>query len=266
MLSSPRSCPEPVIAADRSKAINMQTLISYLLSSLSQASVQEVYSTAWQFSLPGIWPPDRSAEFGRAYLRRTWDEMSNEIPQPGSIISLISNAQMRYEGTLELINMGPEESSLSLSNGEFARVRHKHIQRSYIMSKWTIWPRMVKRVGSYQLSMPPSHGVDVLNPRVNHHPPRISYNGPEIGPPAPRGCCPLRHFPRHDLTGAAQLPQAGRPIECHCNGAVKSFGTEDRVDPSRHVPPADDRFEFVVFKGKHSTSPAEFCAKRVIHP
>lgn len=44
--------------------------------------------------------------------------MASEMPQPGSLISLVSNAQLRYEGTLELIKMGPEESSLSLSNGK----------------------------------------------------------------------------------------------------------------------------------------------------
>ena len=38
--------------------------------------------------------------------------------------------------------------------------------------------------------------------------------------------------------------------KCILLNAVKSFGTEDRAPPSgRFVPPAEDRFDFVIFKG-----------------
>lgn len=43
--------------------------------------------------------------------------MTDEIPKPGSTISLISSAQVRYEGILEIIQMGPDESSITLANG-----------------------------------------------------------------------------------------------------------------------------------------------------
>ena len=64
--------------------------------------------------------------------RQTEADMSNEIPQAGSIISLVSNAQIRYEGTLELIKMAPEESSLSLSSGRFF---------AYYVSSFLAWLR-----------------------------------------------------------------------------------------------------------------------------
>lgn len=43
--------------------------------------------------------------------------MEDEIPKPGSTISLVSGAQVRYEGILEIIQMGPDESSITLANG-----------------------------------------------------------------------------------------------------------------------------------------------------
>ena len=44
--------------------------------------------------------------------------MEDEIPKPGSTISLVSSAQVRYEGILEVIQMGPEESSITLAKGK----------------------------------------------------------------------------------------------------------------------------------------------------
>ena len=44
--------------------------------------------------------------------------MQDEIPNPGSTISLISSAQVRYEGVLETIQMRPDESSITLANGK----------------------------------------------------------------------------------------------------------------------------------------------------
>ena len=43
--------------------------------------------------------------------------MQDEIPKPGSTLSLISSAQVRYEGILEALQMGPDESSITLANG-----------------------------------------------------------------------------------------------------------------------------------------------------
>lgn len=52
--------------------------------------------------------------------------MQDEIPKPGSTISLISSAQVRYEGILEIIQMGPDESSITLANGTLSAAALKH--------------------------------------------------------------------------------------------------------------------------------------------
>lgn len=65
---------------------------------------------------------------GGEYIHAVMDE----IPNPGSTISLITHAQVRYEGTLDLIQMQPEESSITLANGE---------EVSYLLLKIVQWKR-----------------------------------------------------------------------------------------------------------------------------
>ena len=65
---------------------------------------------------------------GGEYIHTVMDE----IPNPGSTISLITHAQVRYEGTLDLIQMQPEESSITLANGE---------ELSYMLLKNVQWKR-----------------------------------------------------------------------------------------------------------------------------
>lgn len=44
--------------------------------------------------------------------------MSDGVPEPGSILSLISNKNIRYEGTLVSIDMESESPSLRLKDGK----------------------------------------------------------------------------------------------------------------------------------------------------
>ena len=45
----------------------------------------------------------------------------DQVPKPGSILSLISKSQVRYEGVLDSIDMKSAESSITLSDGTSAR-------------------------------------------------------------------------------------------------------------------------------------------------
>lgn len=101
----------------RKKATHLATLHAYRVVGTLD-SPRSTIGISWQFSSDGVVNPIKSHRSARGGERV---KMSGGMPELGSKISLISKADIRYEG--RLFTVDPQECTIALANGKYGNPR-----------------------------------------------------------------------------------------------------------------------------------------------